>query len=191
MSNQTDTLDSVADLIPGCINNDRSAQSRLYNLLAPAMMGVCLRYCRNREEAEEVLQEGFMQVFKAIRQYRGEGPFEAWVRRIMVNSALRKIRTRPQMTAIVTYDTSMEGVADKDYILPEMGAKELIKIVQQLPPMYRAVFNLYVFEGMKHREIAILLGISEGTSKSNLSDARNLLQRAVTKNRQIAKLNNL
>lgn len=155
------------------------------------MMGVCLRYCRNREEAEEVLQEGFMQVFKAIRQYRGEGPLEAWVRRIMVNAALRKIRSRPQMTALVSYDTSMEGLADKEYILPEMGAKELIKIVQQLPPMYRAVFNLYVFEGMKHREIAHLLGISEGTSKSNLSDARNLLQRAVSKNRQIAKLNNL
>lgn len=191
MSNQTDTLDSVAELLPGCLNNDRSSQSRLYALLAPAMMGVCLRYSKSREEAEEVLQEGFMQVFKAIRQFRGEGPFEAWVRRIMVNCALRKLRSRPQMTAIVSFDSSFEGMADKEYIFPEMEAKELIRIIQQLPPMYRAVFNLYVFEGMKHREIAEILGISEGTSKSNLSDARNLLQRAVSKNRQIAKLNNL
>ena len=168
------------------MQDDRTSQSRLYELLAPAMMGVCLRYCRNREEAEDVLQEGFIQMFRAIKQFRFEGSFEGWVRRIMVNTALQKIRAKSHLTPVINLDASKDEPADQEMTLSAMGTKELLVMVQQLTPMYRAVFNLYVFEGMKHREIAVMLGISEGTSKSNLSDARTILQRAIKKSQQIA-----
>jgi len=179
------------ELIQGCINNDRASQSRLYSRLSPGMMVVCLRYARSREEAEEILQEGFLQVFKSIGQFKGEGAFEGWVRKIMVNSALQKLRIRSHLKPVPGgSDVLSETVADKEYILPELSAKELIGLIQQLSPMYRAVFNLYVFEGLKHREIAASLGISEGTSKSNLSDARNILQKAVLKSEKIVQLKN-
>ena len=178
------------ELIQGCIDNDRASQNRLYTRLSPGMMVVCLRYARSREEAEEILQEGFLQVFKSIKQYKGEGAFEGWVRKIMVNTALQKLRIRTHLKPIPGSELIAETVADKDYILPELSAKELIGLIQQLSPMYRAVFNLYVFEGFKHREIAAELGISEGTSKSNLSDARNILQKAVLKSERIAQLKN-
>lgn len=168
------------------MQDDRTSQSRLYRLLAPAMMGVCLRYCRNREEAEDVLQEGFIQMFRAIKQFRFEGSFEGWVRRIMVNTALQKIRAKSHLTPVINLDASKDEPADQEMTFSVMGTKELLVMVQQLTPMYRAVFNLYVFEGMKHREIAAMLGISEGTSKSNLSDARTILQRAIKKSQQIA-----
>lgn len=168
------------------MQNDRACQSRLYGQLAPAMMGVCLRYCRNREEAEDVLQEGFIQMFRAIKQFRFEGSFEGWVRRIMVNTALQKIRAKNHLTPVINLDGHKDEPADQEMTLSGLGTKELLVMVQQLTPMYRAVFNLYVFEGMKHREIAAMLGISEGTSKSNLSDARTILQRAIKKSQQIA-----
>ena len=178
------------ELIQGCIENDRASQSRLYSRLSPTMMVVCLRYARSREEAEEILQEGFLQMFKSLKQYKGEGAFEGWVRKIMVNTALQKLRIRSHLTAVAGGDLIAETVADKDYILPELSAKELVALIQQLSPMYRAVFNLYVFEGMKHKEIAAALGISEGTSKSNLSDARGILQKAVLKSERIAQIKN-
>lgn len=168
------------------MHNDRACQSRLYEHLAPAMMGVCLRYCRNKEEAEDVLQEGFIQMFRAIKQFRFEGSFEGWVRRIMVNTALQKIRAKSHLTPVINLDANKDEPADQEMTLSGLGTKELLAMVQQLTPMYRAVFNLYVFEGMKHREIAAMLGISEGTSKSNLSDARTVLQRAIKKSQQIA-----
>ena len=184
-------MESLQQLIQGCIKADRHCQSLLYSRISASMLVVCLRYSRNREEAEEVLQEGFLQVFKSIHQFRGEGSFEGWVRKIMVNCSLQKIRSRSHLTPVYTIDQSREEPADNEFIYAELSAKELIGLVQQLPPMYRAVFNLYVFEGMKHREIAEALGVSEGTSKSNLSDARKILQTAVLKSNMIAKPNNL
>lgn len=159
---------SMDQLIQGCINNDRHSQNQLYQKLAPSMMGVCMRYCKSREEAEESLQEGFIQVFNAIKQYRGEGAFEGWVRKIMVNTALQRLRSQSYLKAVTSHSENLPEAADKEYILPALSAKELLVIIQKLSPMYRAVFNLYVFEGLKHREIAQLLNISEGTSKSNL-----------------------
>lgn len=178
---QTIQTIELHQIIPDCIKGDRSAQSRLYQLFAPTMFGVCLRYCRTREEAEEVLQEGFLKVFEHLHQFKNAGSFEGWVRKIMVNCALQKYRTKAHLHAIVSIDTApVEQIGNED-VLAQLGNKELLAMVQQLPPAYRMVFNLYVFEGMKHREIAQLLGVSEGTSKSNLSDARVLLQKAVAK----------
>jgi RNA polymerase sigma factor (sigma-70 family) len=182
-------LEDLKPLIEACINGDRQSQNRLYQILAPKMLGVCLRYSRNREDAEDIVQEGFIKVFEFIHQYKFTGHFEGWVRKIMVNCALQKYRATRQMHAIVTLDDKTIEPQTNEEIISRLGTKELLKIVQQLSPAYRTIFNLYVFEGMKHREIAELLDISEGTSKSNLSDARAFLQKAVNKSLQSVKQN--
>lgn len=191
MVNPDNSVDALHEFIKGCAENDRLSQSRLYAVLAPRLFPVCLRYSKSREEAEEILQEGFMQVFKMIHQFRGEGAFEAWVRRIMVNCALQRLRSKSTLSAVLNLTEEAEALPEKEYILSQLDAKELIGLIQQLSPMYRAVFNLYVFEGYKHREIAELLGISEGTSKSNLSDARTILQKAVLRRMPAVQLKQL
>jgi len=182
-------LEQIEQLIEGCINGHRQSQNHLYVILMPKMFGVCLRYSKNREEAEEILQEGFIRVFEYMHQYNFAGSFEGWVRKIMVNCALQKYRSKKQMHAVINIDDTAVEPASNEEILSKLGTKELLEMVQKLSPAYRMVFNLYVFEGMKHREIAEHLGISEGTSKSNLSDARSFLQKAVNKSIQSAKQN--
>ncbi len=166
-------------LIKGCIAGERAFQTKLYNLFARKMLGVCLRYARNREEAEEVLQEGFLRVFTYISTFKGNGSFEGWIRKIMVNCALFRYRNKSTLQSVMRLDTSSYDAIDSVNISSNLDAKELLSLVQTLPAGYRIVFNLYVFEGYKHREIAEALGISEGTSKSNLSDARVFLQKAL------------
>jgi RNA polymerase sigma-70 factor (ECF subfamily) len=153
------------------------------------MFAICLRYSKNREEAEETLQEGFMKVFENLQQFKFAGSFEGWVRKIMVNCALQKFRSKSHLHAVVNIDDVKIEYGDNENISSQLGTKELLQMVQTLPSAYRMVFNLYVFEGMKHREIAEVLGISEGTSKSNLSDARAILKKAVVNSAQIAKQN--
>jgi RNA polymerase sigma factor (sigma-70 family) len=182
-------LEQIEQLIEGCINGHRQSQNHLYAILMPKMFGVCLRYSKNREEAEEILQEGFIRVFEYMHQYNFAGSFEGWVRKIMVNCALQKYRSKKQMHAVINIDDTAVEPASNEEILSKLGTKELLEMVQKLSPAYRMVFNLYVFEGMKHREIAEHLGISEGTSKSNLSDARSFLQKAINKSIQSAKQN--
>lgn len=184
MSEEHSIIKQTQQLIEACIKGERHSQSRLYNAYMQKMFVVCLRYSRNREEAEEILQEGFLKVFECIHQYRHLGSFEGWMRKIMVNCALQRLRNKGYLWSVIDLDTNaVEYGADED-IIAKIGTKELLHMVQQLPPAYRTIFNLYVFEGMKHREIAELLGISEGTSKSNLSDARAILQKAVNKSLQ-------
>lgn len=178
--------EELSQLIQECCKGNRQSQSRLYTFLAPRMFVVCQRYSKNREEAEETLQEGFIKMFEHLQQYKFAGSFEGWVRKIMVNCALQKFRKKSQLHAVVSIEDVNREYSDTENISAQLSAKELLQLVQQLPPAYQMVFNLYVFEGMKHREIAELLGISEGTSKSNLSDARAILQKAVIKNAQIA-----
>src|SRR3954454_3133232 len=189
MPEAPDITQQIELLIEGCMKGDRTSQSRLYNLFCQKMFIVCLRYAKNREEAEEILQEGFMRVFDFIHQYKFAGSFEGWMRKIMVNCALQRYRSKANLRAVVDIDAT--AVADKSHeeIIASLGTKELLQMVQQLPPAYRMVFNLYVFEGMKHREIAELLHISEGTSKSNLSDARAILQKFLNKSLQSPKVN--
>jgi RNA polymerase sigma-70 factor (ECF subfamily) len=152
----------------------------LYDRYGPKMMGVCLRYARNREEAEEILHEGFLRVFTYISTFKGTGSFEGWIRKIMVNCALLRYRNKSQLPPVIRLAQFNYEVVDETDILSNLDAKELLSLVQTLPAGYRLVFNLYVFEGYKHREIAEALGISEGTSKSNLSDARSFLQKALS-----------
>jgi RNA polymerase sigma factor (sigma-70 family) len=180
-------LKPLEQLIEGCVNGNRQSQNQLYNLLMPKMFAVCLRYSKNREEAEELLQEGFIKVYEYIHQYKFNGPFEGWARKIMVNCALQRYRSKRQMHAIVSIDINLAEQPGNEEIISRLGTKELLKMVQQLSPAYRTIFNLYVLEGMKHREIAERLGISEGTSKSNLFNARAFLQKAVTNSIQLGK----
>jgi RNA polymerase sigma-70 factor (ECF subfamily) len=142
------------------------------------MFTVCLRYANSREEAKDLLQEGFIKVFDCLHQFKFEGSFEGWMKKVIVNSSLQKIRSRSHLHAIVPIDDvhHVEAVSQQE-ILSHLGTKELLQLIQELPTIYRLVFNLYVFEGMKHKEISKLLGIREGTSKSNLHDARVILQK--------------
>lgn len=171
-------------LIQLCIKGERQSQTRLYEMYKQRMFVVCLRYSKSREEAEEILQEGFMKVFEFIHQYKFAGSFEGWMRKIMVNCALQKYRKRGNLHPVTNIDTILIEFPVHEDIIAKIGTKELLKMIQLLPPAYRMTFNLYVFEGLKHREIGELLGISEGTSKSNLSDARTILQKAVSKSLQ-------
>jgi len=146
------------------------------------MYVVCLRFCRSRHEAEEILQEGFIKMFAALHQYRDTGSFEGWVRKIMVNTALQRYRSQSAMHAVVSLDLApLDHLREKEDIVSSLNAKELLALVQELPAAYRMVFNLYVFEGYQHKEIADLLDISEGTSKSNLHDARRWLKEKISR----------
>jgi len=176
---EMDSLEHLGLLIKGCIEGSRKSQNQLYTMLVPKMLIVCLQYSDNRVDAEEILQEGFIKMFEFIRQYKFNGSFEGWVRKIMVNCALEKYRNKRQMHIVVYIDTTAIEYPGTEEIISQIDRKELLKIIHQLSPAYRIIFNLYVLEGMKHREIAEYLGISEGTSKSNLSNARAFLQKAV------------
>ena len=151
------------------------------------MFVACLRYSKNREEAEEILQEGFLKVFQFLHQYRGGGSLEGWIRKIIVNCALQRLRNNSRLAPVVSIEKYDEHFVIPDNIESGISSKELLRTVMSLPPAYKLVFNLYVFDGYKHKEIAELLGISEGTSKSNLSDARTFLKKQLCKNQVMAK----
>ncbi len=177
LSNQ---IISDSDLITGCINGNRKMQYDMYQRYAPKMFGVCLRYAGNTEEAEDILQEGFIKVFKKIESFRGEGSFEGWIRRIFVNTAIEHFRRKTYLQPITEKE---ENSIEAKYVsvLDNLAEKDIIKLVQQLSPGYRTVFNMYVVEGYTHKQIADVLGISEGTSKSQLSRAKIILQDLVRK----------
>lgn len=172
-------LEQPTKLIQGCIAGERAFQTKLYDLFAPKMLGLCLRYAKNREEAEEILHEGFLKVFTYINKFKGTGSFEGWIRKIMVNCALSRYRNKSHLHPVIRLDTLGYDPQSETDIVSSVDAKELLSLIQSLPAGYRIVFNLFVFEGYKHREIAEALGITEGTSKSNLSDARAFLQKAL------------
>ncbi|HEU5054589.1 MAG TPA: sigma-70 family RNA polymerase sigma factor [Hanamia sp.] len=184
--NESLLLEETRQLIKSCLNEDRHAQRMLYELYAPRMFGICLRYAKNREEAEDIMQEGFLQVFKSLQNFKFSGSFEGWIRKIMVYSAIAKYRGKSKLHSVLTIENENIIAYENEDILSRLGKKELLQMVQDLPPAYRMVFNLYVFEGLKHREIAEQLDISEGTSKSNLHDAKLILQRAVMNSMKIA-----
>jgi len=171
-----------SQLIKACLRGEAFAYKRLYQKYAPKMMVVCKRYVSDYEDAKDLLQEGFMKVFQELHRFRNEGSFEGWIRRIMVNVSLehykKTVKLGHQLDDISLLNDHSQPTADQD-IESQLSADELLLLVQSLPPSYRMVFNLYVFEGFKHQEIAKQLGIGEGTSKSNLQDARRLLQKKI------------
>jgi len=168
-------LEDLKQIIKESAKGDVRAQEKLYRMFASKMFGVCLRYSKDTTEAEDNLQEGFIKVFSNIKSFRHEGSFEGWMRRIMVNVSLEKFRKQQVMYPVE--DISIyEGQHLSNDILSDISARELIELIQELTPRYRMVFNLYVMEGLSHDEISKELGISVGTSKSNLARARNILK---------------
>ena len=164
------------ELINGCINNSRRAQEQLYQRFYGPMSAICLRYTRNEEDAIEVLHNGFMKVYKNIHSYdSSKASLYTWIRKIMVNSAIDFIRQRSRFS-VSELEKAEEPRIDAEAV-HRLSAQELLKLVQQLSPATQTVFNLYVIEGYNHREIANLVGISEGTSKWHLSEARRQLQK--------------
>jgi RNA polymerase sigma-70 factor (ECF subfamily) len=162
------------------MEGNRRMQEELYKRFSPRMYAVCLRYAGNAEEAEDILQEGFIKVFKKLNSFRSEGSFEGWVRRIFVNTAIEHFRKKRYLQPVTEKE---ENTIEGKYfsVLDELAEKDILALVQELSPGYRTVFNMYVVEGYTHKEIADMLEISEGTSKSQLSRAKVILQDMVKK----------
>ena len=175
-------------LINGCIRQNAVAQKAVFDLYAGRMLGVSLRYARNMADAEDILQDAFIKVFDKIKQFKNEGSLEGWIRKIVVNTALKKYTlTR------YTKELYGEDVAEKDYLQKEdpsafehLNEKDILALIHALPDGYRIVFSLYVMEGYRHEEIAEMLGINAGTSRSQLSKARQMLQKQLLELHQVA-----
>jgi len=168
----------VDELLAGCRKGERVYQKQLYELFHGKMMGVCMRYASNREEAKDLVNEGFMKVFLNIHKYQPKHSLESWIRRIMINNSIDNYRKNKKHR----YQQNIEECywkSEDETVSSELSVKEILGLVQKLPPSYRTVFSLFVLDGYTHNEIAGKLGISEGTSKSNLAKARGKLQKWV------------
>ncbi|MBQ1693264.1 MAG: RNA polymerase sigma factor [Bacteroidales bacterium] len=166
-------------LLKACIQGDRKAQRKLYEQLAPKMFPVCLRYMNNREMAEDVMQDGFVTLFSKLDSYSGTGSFEGWARKIFVNTALMQLRRNDVLKESDNLDDAWDIGSPDPSAIQEIGHKELLELIAELPPGFRTVFNMYVIEGYSHKEIADELGISENTSRSQLQRARVILQKKI------------
>ena len=164
-----------SQLVKDCIKQKRPAQKQLYELFAPSMLGVCYRYTKSVADAEDVLQEGFIKIFRNLHQFKFEGELGGWIRRIMVNTALNYLKKNSRYQTDLSFpETSLHPVSDDN---PEvtLQAKDLAELIRQLPAGYQTVFNLHAVEGFSHVEIGKMLGINEGTSRSQYARARVLL----------------
>jgi RNA polymerase sigma-70 factor (ECF subfamily) len=169
---------SESDLINGCLNKDRKMQEMLYHRFSSKMYAVCLRYCKDADDAQDLLQDGFVKIFKNLEKFRGEGSFEGWIRRIFVNTSIEHFRKSLKNFSVS--DTQEVIVEDPSWnALDNLAEKDIIKMIQKLSPGYRQVFNMYVIEGYAHKDIGEILGISEGTSKSQLARAKAILKKMV------------
>jgi RNA polymerase sigma-70 factor (ECF subfamily) len=174
-------------IVEDCKKGKRDAQNKLYKKFAPALLALCMRYARSREEAEDILQEGFIKVFLNIGNFRSEGSFEGWMKRIMINTAI----THNKQTLKHQFHSDIDDI-EETHLVEEIEQNEenkikistgkLMEMIQQLPAGYKMVFNLYVFDQYTHKEIAEMLGVSVNTSKSQLSKARRLLTSRIIKN---------
>ena len=163
-------------LLEACRKGDRIAQKQLFDLLAPKMYPICLRYMSTRESAQDVLQEGFITLFSKLDSYSGEGSFEGWSRKIFVNTALMSLRKKDALKMSEDVSVAWNITSDDPTAIQRIGYNDLLKMIAALPPGFRTVFNMYVIEGYSHKEIAESLEISETTSRSQLQRARVLLQ---------------
>ena len=167
-------------LIEGCIAGKRDMQQLLYDLYSKKMMAVCLRYAPTTFEAEDMMQEAFVKVFTHIGNFKRDCPLEFWVRKIMVNTALKHLRSKQLLTVSHEAD-EVNNLASDSFSLTGYSLDELLSMVQRLAPRYRMVFNLYAIEGYNHKELGEMLDISEGTSKSQYSRARAILQSMISR----------
>jgi RNA polymerase sigma-70 factor (ECF subfamily) len=174
-------------IIVGCVEGKRKAYSLLFKNYAPVMLGVCMRYCKNRIDAEDVMQDGFIKVFTQIYKFRREGSFEGWIKRIMINAAIDNYQSNLKHSFHEDVSESLQAAIidehpEEDDDIPDelnISREKLMGMIQELPDGYRMVFNLYAIENYNHKEIASLLGISENTSKTQLLKARKALRKKI------------
>lgn len=184
-------VDQHGGLIDGCMVGERRSQQRVYELFYGKMMAVCMRYTKNADQAKDILQDGFIKVFGSMDQFNRAGSFEGWIRRIIVNTAIDHFRRTKNSFLLLGEERSIEDFGDHDAEdvradevdddWQEVKPADVINAMQKLTPAYRTVFNLYVFEELTHKEIAVMLGINVGTSKSNLAKAKHNLKKLLTK----------
>lgn len=167
-------------LIDNCLQGDRLAQRKLYELYSGKMMGICLRYCRDRETAKDLLHDGFLKIYTHLDKFEGKGSFEGWMRRIMVNTALEFLRKKNDEGYNMDIEEAFTLSSDDCSALEKMQAEELLAVIQKLPDTYRTTFNLFVIEGYSHREIAETMSITESSSRVYLTRAKQLIQQMLT-----------
>ena len=177
-------MKSLKKIVKGCLKHNQADQYELYSRFSSRMYGVCLRYAASHDEAQDILQEGFIKVFENLANFRDKGSLEGWIRRIIVNTAIEKYRER-------VYHLSVDDVSENGHLshenhgLANLGMNDLLGLIQTLPAQYRLVFNLFAIEGYSHKEIGEILDISESTSRSNLSRARLLLQQKIKQDQKV------
>lgn len=172
-------MDSLKKILKGCRQHRKADQYRLYAMFSRKMFGICLRYASSHDEAQDILQEGFIKVFNRLSSFREEGSFEGWMRRIFVNMAIEKYRERVYHLPVENY-VDYEGLVNHNQGSESLDARDVLEMVQALPLQYRLVFNLFALEGYSHAEIGKALSISESTSRSNLARARMLLRNTLS-----------
>ncbi len=175
------------ELIKGCLRENTSCQKEVFNRFASRMLGVCHRYARNSADAEDILQDAFIKVFNKLGQFKFEGSFEGWIRRIVVNTALKKyslVRYEKEFTGFDVQEN--QEVQSDPAAYSNLTEKDLLVLINSLPDGYRLIFNLYVIEGYQHEEIASMLGIQPGTSRSQLVKARTMLQKQILQLQKVA-----
>lgn len=174
-------------ILQGCLKNNAVAQEALYNRFSPKMLGVCYRYAKNREDAEDMLQEGFMKVFSQIHQFRNDGALEGWIRRIMVHTCINILKKNKKFSDSVDIGHASEKYINENSIPSLLQVKEVVECIRLLPVGYRTVLNLYAIEGYSHREIGAILDIEESTSRSQYTRARALLEGILVKRKILHK----
>ncbi|MBN2175788.1 MAG: RNA polymerase sigma factor [Bacteroidales bacterium] len=170
----------IEEILKGCVKGSRKAQEQLFKLYSDEMYGVCLYYSKDYTEAEDTLHEGFIKVFQKIDQFSHKGSLAGWIKRVIINTALEKFRKQHKLFALGDESDYIDDIQEEK-VTSDISTQDLINLIRELSPQYRMVFNLYAIEGYSHKEIGEMLGISEGTSKSNLARARYILQEKVKK----------
>ena len=174
-------------MLAGCLRNNATAQEALYNRFSPRMLGVCYRFAKNREDAEDMLQEGFIKVFTQMHQYRNEGALEGWIRRIVVHTCINILKKNKKFSDSVDI-IHANSVNVKEEIIPSiMQAKQIVECIRTLPLGYKTVLNLYAIEGYSHKEIAMMLDIEESTSRSQYTRAKAMLEEILIRKKIIQK----
>jgi RNA polymerase sigma-70 factor (ECF subfamily) len=174
-------------MVQGCLDNIASAQEALYSRFSPRMLGVCYRFARNREDAEDMMQEGFIKVFTQIHQFRGQGALEGWIRRIVVHTCINILKKNKKFTDSVDLFHANSIYLNENNIPSILQAKQVVECIRQLPLGYKTVLNLYAIEGFSHKEIAAILDIEESTSRSQYTRAKSMLEEVLLKKRILQK----
>ena len=174
-------------MVQGCLDNIASAQEALYSRFSPRMLGVCYRFARNREDAEDMMQEGFIKVFTQIHQFRGQGALEGWIRRIVVHTCINILKKNKKFTDSVDLFHANSIYLNENNIPSILQAKQVVECIRQLPLGYKTVLNLYAIEGFSHKEIAAILDIEESTSRSQYTRAKSMLEEVLLKKKILQK----